>query len=206
MQQQLKKMLEQTCELFDAIDEMASIMKKAKAKGKLCNVLKFELVSFLACLLACDGRMSRVEAQLIRDYFELDMYPVHVKNFINEHQIGTEAYFEKVPECLKLAIKVDNYVAENDQKLSKGISEMVVELFKVFGKEMVVSDNKVKAEEQVTWSRYISMMVEYVAEESLIFQNKKDRVARPGTPIEVDYEMSLNKVGRIYTLYVGKLQ
>ena len=67
MHAELKVMFEKTCELFNLIDEKTGIMEKANAKGELCNILKFELMSFLCCLSASDGRISRVEAQLIRE-------------------------------------------------------------------------------------------------------------------------------------------
>lgn len=204
MQVELKEMFDKTCELFNMIDEKTGIMEKADAKGKLCNILKFELMSFLCCLSACDGRISRVEAQLIREYFELEMYPIHIKEFNHEHNIGKGDYYEKEPECLRLAVKVDNHMIKHGHKVEKGISEIVIELFKAFGKAMVVADEKVKAEEQICWSRYITMMTQYLVNKSLIYTQRPDAVPRPGTPIEVDYEMSLNKVGRIYTLYIGK--
>ena len=199
----LKDMLDKICEVFNLIDQKTGIMEKANAQGELCNILKFELVSFLCCLSACDGRISRVEAQLIRDNFGIEMYPIHIKEFNHEHNIGKGDFFEKVPECLRLAVKVDNYMVNNNHNMEKGVSELVVELFKVFGKAMVVADEKVKAEEQIVWSRYITMMTQYLVDESLIYQKKPETIQRPGKPIEVDYEMSLDKVGRIYTLYIG---
>ena len=65
-------------------------------------------------------------------------------------------------------------------------------------------NEKVKDEEQICWSKYITMMTQYLVDESLLYLQKPDSVPRPGTPIEVDYEMSLNKIGRIYTLFIGK--
>lgn len=51
------------------------------------------------------------------------------------------------------------------------------------------------------------MMAQYIVDESLIYQHQgSDKVIRPGTPIEVNYEMSLDKIGRIYTLYVGRFE
>lgn len=201
MQTELKNMLDMTCELFNLIDEKTGIMESAGAKGELCNILKFELMAFLCCLSACDGRISRVEAQLIREYFEIEMYPIHIKEFNHEHGIGRGDYYEKVPECLKLAVKIDNHMVKNRYKPDKSVCEIVIELFKAFGKAMVVADEKVKAEEQMCWSKYITMMSEYYIHNSYI----PDTVLRPGSPIEVDYRMSLDKVGRIYTLYIGTL-
>lgn len=201
----LKDMLDKTCEVFNLIDQKTGIMEKANAKGELCNILKFELVSFLCCLSACDGRISRVEAQLVREYFGINMYPIHIKDFNHEHNIGKGDYYEKIPECLRIAVKVDNYMIKNGHKVEQGISEIVIELFKTFGKAMVVADEKVKAEEQICWTKYITMMTQYLVNKSLIYTQRPDAVPRPGTPIEVDYEMSLNKIGRIYTLYIGDL-
>ena len=205
MHAELKVMFEKTCELFNLIDEKTGIMEKANAKGELCNILKFELMSFLCCLSASDGRISRVEAQLIREYFDIEMYPVHIKEFNREHNIGKDDYYEKIPECLRIAVKVDNHMIKNEHKVEQGISEIVIELFKTFGKAMVVVDEKVKAEEQICWSKYITMMTQYLVNNSLIYTQRPETVPRPGTPIEVDYEMSLNKIGRIYTIYIGDL-
>lgn len=205
MHAELKVMFEKTCELFNLIDEKTGIMEKANAKGELCNILKFELMSFLCCLSASDGRISRVEAQLIREYFDIEMYPVHIKEFNREHNIGKDDYYEKIPECLRIAVKVDNHMIKNDHKVEQGISEIVIELFITFGKAMVVADEKVKAEEQICWSKYITMMTQYLVNNSLIYTQRPETVPRPGTPIEVDYEMSLNKIGRIYTIYIGDL-
>lgn len=204
MKIELKDMLDKTCELFNLIDEKTGIMEKADAKGELCNILKFELMSFLCCLSACDGRISRVEAQLIREYFEIKMYPVHIKEFNQNYNIGSDDYYEKIPECLRLAVKVDNYMIKRDYKTEIGISEIVIELFKIFGKAMVVVDEKVKAEEQIAWSKYITMMTQFWINNSLIYTKRPELALRPGTPIEVDYEMSLDKIGRIYTLYIGR--
>lgn len=205
MQAELKQMFDKTCELFNLIDEKTGIMEKANAKGELCSVLKFELMSFLCCLSACDGRISKVEAQLIREHFGIEMYPIHIKEFNHEHDIGNAKYHEKIPECLRLAVKVDNHMIKQGKKVEKGISEIVIELFKAFGKAMVVADEKVKVEEKIAWSRYISMMTQYLVDKSLIYTQRPDVVPRPGTPIEVDYKMSLDKIGRIYTLYIGKI-
>ena len=205
MQKELKEMLDRTCELFNILDEKTGIMEKANANGKLCNILKFELLSFLCCLSASDGRISRVEAQLIREEFDLEMYPIHIKEFIQEHHIGRDEYYERVPESLTIAVNVDNHMIEHGYKVDKGISEIVIEVFKVFGKAMVVADEKVKAEEQLCWGKYITMMTQYLVDNSLIYIQKPETIQRPGTPIEVDYEMSLDKIGRIYTLYIGEI-
>ena len=92
---------------------------------------------------------------------------------------------------------------KNGHKIKLGISEMVIELFKTFGKAMVIADEMVKIEEQKCWAKYITMMAQYLVNKSLIYTQRPETVPRPGTPIEVDYEMSLNKIGRIYTLYMG---
>lgn len=206
MKDSLKKMLGITCELFNLVDEKTGIMARAGAKGQLCNILKFELVSFLSCLSACDGRISRAEAQVIREYFELNLNPQQIRELVRENQVGTAAYYEKVPECLRLALAVDNSMIAKGYLADKGLGEIVIELFKVFGKEMVIADERVTAEEQVSWSRNITMMTRCLAAHSAPYRRKTESVvARPGTPIEVDYEMSLNKIGRIYTLYVGRL-
>ena len=47
------------------------------------------------------------------------------------------------------------------------------------------------------------MKTRYLIEDSLIYQKKPEVIQRPGKPIEVDYAMRLDNVGRIYTLYIG---
>ena len=130
METKLQEMLDSSCGLFNLIDEKTEIMKRADAKGELCVILKFELLSFLCCLSACDGRISRIEAELIRRYFDVEMYPIHIKEFNHNHQIGSKEYYKKIPECLKLAVGVDNYMIEHGQQVDKGVSEIVIELFK----------------------------------------------------------------------------
>ena len=201
----LKDMLDLSCSLFDLIDLKAEIMKKAGAEGQLCNILKYELMTFMMCLSAVDGRISRVEAQLIREYFGIEIYPIHINEMIKENGIGEEVYYKKVPESLKIAVEVDNYLHSIDSELNTGISDTILELFKVFGKEMVVADDKVKYEEQLSWSLYISMMTNYIADNCSKEISYKGKVVRPGEPIIVDYENSFSKVGRIYTIYYGKL-
>ncbi len=202
--ERLEKMLIKICDLFNQIDRKTGIMRKAGSDKELANVLKYELSSFLMCLSAADGRISRIEAQMIRDYFGIEFYPIHIKEFIKSNNIGDKHYFDAPPECLRIAVMVDNFMIEKDIRIEKGISEIVVELFKVFGKEMVNADDKVKLEEQNVWSAYITMMMQYVVDKSKLYEKKPDTFPRPGTPIEVDYEMSLDKIGRIYTLYVGE--
>lgn len=84
MRAEIKEMLEKICELFNIIDEKTGIMEKAGANGQLCNILKYELTAFLMCLSAVDGRISQVEAKLLREYFDIEFYPIHIKEIIKE--------------------------------------------------------------------------------------------------------------------------
>lgn len=187
------------------IDEKLCVMEKVGANGKLSNVLKYELLAFLCYLSACDGRISRSEAQLIRDCYGLEMYPTNINDFLVENRIHSEEFLKKVPECLKIAVSVDNKMIDQGIDLSIGIGEIVIELFKVLGKAMVVADEKVKAVEQVVWGTYITTLMQYLVDNSKIHSIKPSMMPRPGTPIEVNYEMSLDKLGRVYTLFVGSL-
>jgi hypothetical protein len=207
MKSELKTILDMTCELFNEIDKKTQIMEKANAKGELCNILKFELLSFLCCLSACDGRISRVEAAVIREYLGIEMYPINIKEFNQQNHIGNDEFYKKIPECLKIAVATDNHMMKHGLTCRMGVSDTVLELFKVFGKEMIISDNKVKAEEQIVWGKYITMMTRYLAEKCDIYrESDKEQMNRPATPIEVRYDMSLDKVGRIYTVYIGTLR
>lgn len=203
MRVELKELFNKTCDLFDVVDEKLGIMNKANAKGRLSDIFRYELMSFLMCLSACDGRISRVEAKLIRDYFDLNIFPGHIKELIQEHCIGDSEYYENVPESLRLSVKIDNRFIQDGIKMDKGLSDVVIELFMIFGKEMVVCDEKVKLEEQTIWSRYITMMVQFLYRESLIHKNSTDEISRPGSPIEVKYENSFATIGRVYTLFYG---
>lgn len=143
MRIEFKTMFDKTCDLFDLIDDKTGIMQKANAEGKLSNILRYELMAFLMCLSAVDGRISKVEAQLLREYFEVGFHPIHIKQTIAENGIGNGEYYKNIPECLRLAVKVDNFIIKHGDNVDKGISEMVLELFKVMGKEMIVADDKV---------------------------------------------------------------
>ncbi len=205
MKKDIKEVFDKTCNLFDEIDKKACIMEKANSNGKLSHILKYELMAFLMCLSAADNRISRVEAQLIREYFEVELYPIHIKETIKENRIGSKEYFERIPESLKLALQLDNILFEQNIANEKALCEIILELFKVLGKEMIVANNKVTLEEQSVWSTYITMMTRYVVKNAKVIPEEVERIIRPGKPIEVDYEMSLNKIGRIYTLYKGKI-
>ena len=204
MDSELKEILDSTCGLFDFIDEKSGLTKKIDIDGKLSDILKFELMCFLCCLSACDKRISRVEAALIRNYFDVEMYPIHIKEFNNKQNIGSENFYNKVPQCLAIAVAVDNYMVERNGYVERCTSDIVIEVFKAFGKAMVVADEKVKAEEQICWSRYITMMTQYIADNSKVYKNDPRNVPRPGAPIDVKYDVSLDKIGRTYTLYIGK--
>ena len=202
MREELRKLLDESCDLFDTIDEKIHIMEKAKAEGKLSNVLKYELVAFLMCISAVDGRISRVEAKLIRDYFGIEVYPIHIKEIIHQNGIGEDVYFQKVPECIKIAVDFDNTIHELGVDIQMGVSVSILELFKAFGKEMVVADEKVKFEERWAWETYISLISQFIVDNCKNDFAYKGKVYRPGEPINVDYEMSLGKVGRAYELFI----
>ena len=170
MNKTLKNIFDQTCDLFNIIDKNAEIMKKAGAGGELADIFRYELLAFLMCLSSVDGRISRVEAQLIRDYFELDYYPIHIKQALEARNIGSDEFFSRVPESLNRAVEVDNAFIKETPELENGIGDVILELFKIFGKEMIVADEKVKAEEQGAWSLYITMMTQYIAENSMIWK------------------------------------
>lgn len=120
MRDELKSLLDAACMVFDLVDSKIEIMKQVGSNQKLCNVLKYELMTFLMCISAADGRISRVEARLIRDYFDIEVYPIHIKDIISENGIGDAVYYKKGPESLKLAVAVDNCLYRRNQELKSG--------------------------------------------------------------------------------------
>ena len=79
-----------------------------------------DLISYLGYLAASDGRITRVETDLITDLTGFDVTPAKLKEVIENNNIYSVEFETTAPKTLQLLVDVDNLISRNHLSAGRG--------------------------------------------------------------------------------------
>ena len=127
------------------------------------KIARFEVGKFLMYLSASDGEIKWSEASVISTLCELDLSPERIGDFIRENNIYSTEFENTVPTTLQLIVQVDNIQYEN-KTMKEDIDgpQLLINLYKWAAEYFVASDGDVDVNEETDTHIYISMMEDYI--------------------------------------------
>lgn len=100
-------------------------------------------------LSASDGSVAWQESEFIRDYLGWNLSTNEIHQFIKENQIYSTEFESEVPASMRLFVRADNAVYENEGRNESLACEILFRIYEALGKEFLacvndVTDNEVE--------------------------------------------------------------
>lgn len=172
MNYKLKNMITQLCELSDTLDEGPFGVAQT-SNITLKNCVEVELVNYLMYLSAADGEIAWEESAFIRDYLEYNFTTDEIHQFIVENKIYSTKFEETVPLSMKVFVRADNAIYDEEGHNDFLASELLFDIFECLGKEFLACDDDVSDDEIRDLTIYLHMLENYINNE---VKSKKEKI------------------------------
>ncbi len=183
---EIKEALYDVYAICDQVEERTELCEKMDLdEGALKNVLKMNVIKFLAYLAASDGVLSWKESRFIGELMDIHMTPSILNDLIKEQNIYSVEFEEDTPLILQIFVSFDNALYESGVDLNIEMGEALFGLYKVLSKGIVEANGRttetMDSNEKVDVQTYLGMMRNYVDDNTqrhqcdLIVNFKKDK-------------------------------
>ena len=178
----LKGALEEVYELCDKMEEPI----KLNLDMDIRHIVQVEFLQFMMYLSASNGTIDRREAELISVVLGNDVTPLQIKEFIEEKNIYSTEFEQKVPVTFQIVTALDNMLEKQGVNLWRGnesnenytnISELFLYMYKLMAQAVCEADGNIEKEERDDWNTYRSMLENYI-NENLDSRKKKAAVTK----------------------------
>lgn len=122
------------------------------------QLAKKEILNFLLYLSASDGSIEVAEALFIKDYLSEQISPEEMCQRIEEDNIYSSAFEQRISLTLKRLVKLDNSTYEKKGELEESDAEKYICGYEALGKEFIACDHEVSQSERDDLSTYITNM------------------------------------------------
>lgn len=125
------------------------------------NIFKIELMFFLMYLSASDGIIDKEESKIISFLCDTNLQPYEINELINNHNIYSREYENRIPLSLTLLISGDTLLWNIGNKESAQGSEFYISILKEFGMLIVKSNGDNDIDKMNSLRNYISNLEKY---------------------------------------------
>lgn len=171
---EIKKLLNKLYETLDFIERQEG--KPENLDVSLRELFKVELQEFFMYLAASDGRVSLAERDFMNKLFDVDISTQNYVKLIDEHDIYSEEFEERLPITLSLTTGFDKKM-QFAAALANDSVDMITPLFLRFYVEvgkMFVGLDGVEENEKRDLKIYLNNIVEGVKKELQVKQKNED--------------------------------
>lgn len=147
-------------ELFDITTKVGAFKDENvdREEQKMRQLAKKEILNFLIYLSASDGSIEVAEALFIKDYLSEQISPEEMCQHIEEDNIYSSAFEQRIPLTLKRLVKLENSTYEKKGELEEFDAEKYICGYEVLGKEFIACDHEVSKSERDDLGTYITNM------------------------------------------------
>ena len=164
----LKEEVRSMCALIDSAGDIADVEDMSCAA-------RIEMAKYLMYLSASDGEIKLSEAAVISEVLDFGVDTQWISSFIREHNVYSVDFENTCPPVFMLLVILDN------DRYSKGTSgrcaasEMMLELYKKLGVELLLSDGRPDDKEKADFGIFIGMLNQYL-NDNLLSRNAGTKV------------------------------
>lgn len=150
-------------ELFDIAAKFAASKDKLGPddEQKTRKLAKKEVLNFLLYLSASDGSIESLEAIFINDYLSEQISPEEMCQQIEEDNIYSSSFEQRIPLMLKRLVSLDNKNYEKNGELDSSDAERYICCYEALGQEFIACDHEVSHSEKQDLGIYINNMRSY---------------------------------------------
>lgn len=157
MSEAIKNIVAELLDIAAKVGEAKEDNQEKEAQ-KMRQLAKKEVLNFLLYLSASDGSIEVAEALFIKDYLGEQISPEEMCQKIEEDNIYSSAFEQRIPLTLKRLVKLDNSVYERNGNLESSDAERYICGYEALGKEFIACDHEVSQSERDDLGTYITNM------------------------------------------------
>lgn len=190
MTSELKHVLNSVYELCESVAEKGNLYEVLEIEEgfPLSNILKLDLMCFLAYLAAADGVISWKECRYIGSLFDVNITPDKLNELIMEKDIYSVEFETTVPKMLQLFVACDNSIYSAGVELEEEFGKSLISLYMILGQGLVESNGRSVNDdyfpEKSDFEIYLRMLQSYV----------EDNTERHHVDIFITYSKTGSKV------------
>lgn len=151
-------------ELKKGYDNLITLLADlTKASGvnatveEITNTFRAEFIFYAGALSLCDGEIADEELKALSEIFSYNFDHLTVMNAAR----GFADTIDDIPQCLSVAVQIDNAVADNPE-LDSLLSFYVVSMFAGIAKAIVAADEQLAENEMKLTVGYVNSLSEYM--------------------------------------------
>lgn len=160
MNHELKEEVRLICSLADRAGEVIDCEDVGRAA-------KMEMAKYLMYLSASDGEIKYSEAQVISDVLDIELNPQQINDFIRENNVYSVDFENTVPSVFGLLVEMDNAIYNNGGYDGTSGSELMLNLYKKLGVELIETDGNSDDNEKSDFVIFITMLDNHLNEKLL---------------------------------------
>ncbi|MCQ2459187.1 MAG: hypothetical protein MJ081_02320 [Ruminococcus sp.] len=153
----------------ELIDGLSNLVATGAKNNDLINsvdidpekIFKIELMFFLMYLSASDGVIDKEEVQVINYLFDLNMQSYHINDMINEHNIYSREFENRIPISIMISVNMDNFMWNVGKKESTVGSETIISTIQQIGMLIVKSNGNINIDKMNSLRNYIANLEKY---------------------------------------------
>lgn len=158
MSEKIKTVISEIFDVAKRVVEAKEVISVDRETKKIEQLVHRELLNFFLYLSASDGSIEVKEALFILDFLGEQLSPEEMCKKIEEDNIYSASFEQKIPLMLKKLVKYDNAKYAADGKLDVSLAMKYICLYENIGNEFIACDHEVAQSERDDLNTYISNM------------------------------------------------
>ena len=167
-----KDLLKKMYSVCSTVADTTGLRERMDLKDSLSieEVLKMELINFLAYLAASDGVISWNESRYIGDLFDVNITPYKLNEFITEKDIYSTEFEQQPPVILQIFVAFDNAIFRSPVagEFKEELGTDLLKLYALLAKGLIESNNRsldtMDENEEKDVNLYLGMLQKYIDE------------------------------------------
>lgn len=175
MEPKSKELLQSMYMICDKVAEVGNAREKLELDEEIrfSDILKLDLLCYLAYLAASDGVISWNESRFISKLLDINLTPNRLSSIIEEKNIYSTEFEHRPPIMMQIFVAFDNAIYDSDASAIIGdeLGELGDALFKIYicvTKELVESNGRttddMDPEENKNVQAFLGMLQNYIEE------------------------------------------
>ena len=168
--QKIKSAMQQLYQLCEMMEEKTNFRESlgVDSDTTLTNILRVNVICYLAYLAASDGVISWKESRFIGEILDICMTPSKLNEIIQDHNIYSTEFEEDPPLILQICVAIDNAVYESGASMDLELGHALFELYRFLTVSIVEANGRttetMDANEEEDAQTYLAMMQNYIDE------------------------------------------
>ena len=161
-----KKLVDNILNVCDTLEDTPVGIRKDHPGFSLRKAFTLDVMNFIMYLSASDGHVTWREADYLSDLMDMRVTPDNMREIIEEHNVYSVEFEEKVPLSLQLFVKADKWMLSIGNKDNANLAKTVIDgFYEMVGRDFIKCDGDIDDNELRDLNIYLGTLRDYVRRE-----------------------------------------